>query len=72
MEKALTVPNKALHPPRRALPALPPIVFAKLYYVLLKEKENSMPVYMIYGMSAYCRTILVLPVLRLFQKPNQT
>lgn len=46
---------------------LPPIVFAVLIYVLLKGK-SSMPAYMIYCMSAYCLTIWILPLPRLFRK----
>ena len=59
--------NKLLHPPKWVLLTLPPIVFAALIYVLLKGK-NSMPAYMIYCMSAYCLTIWVLPLPRLFRK----
>lgn len=67
MEKALAVLNKLLHPPKWVLFTLPPIVFAALTYVLLKGK-NSMPAYMIYCMSAYCLTIWILPLPRLFRK----
>ena len=68
MEKALAVLNKLLHPPKWVLLTLPPIVFAALTYVLLKGKKNNTPAYMIYCMSAYCLTILVLPLPRLFRK----
>ena len=67
MKRAWTLLEKLLHPPKLVLLTLPPIVFAALTYVLLKGK-NSMPAYMIYCMSAYCLTIWVLPLPRLFRK----
>ena len=67
MKRAWTLLERLLHPPKWLLLTLPPIVFAALTYVLLKGK-NSMPAYMIYCMSAYCLTIWVLPLPRLFRK----
>ena len=67
MKRAWTLLERLLHPPKWVLLTLPPIVFAALTYVLLKGK-NSMPAYMIYCMSAYCLTIWVLPLPRLFRK----
>lgn len=67
MKRAWTLLERILHPPKWVLLTLPPIVFAELAYVLLKGK-NSMPAYMIYCMSAYCLTIWVLPLPRLFRK----
>ncbi len=63
--------ERLLHPPKWVLLTLPPIVFAALTYVLLKGK-NSMPAYMIYCMSAYCLTIWILPLPRLFRKVKET
>ena len=59
--------ERLLHPPKWVLLTLPPIVFATLTCMLLKGK-NSMPAYMIYCMSAYCLTIWILPLPRLFRK----
>ena len=67
MKRAWTLLERLLHPPKWVLLTLSPIVFAALTYVLLKGK-NSMPAYMIYCMSAYCLTIWVLPLPRLFRK----
>ena len=67
MKRAWTLLEKLLHPLRWVLLTLPPIVFAVLIYVLLKGK-SSMPAYMIYCMSAYCLTIWILPLPRLFRK----
>ena len=67
MKRAWTLLERLLHPPKWVLLTLPPIVFAELAYVLLKGK-NSMPAYMIYCMSAYCLTIWILPLPRLFRK----
>lgn len=44
------------------------IVFSALTYVLLKGKKSSTLTYMIYCMSAYCLTIWILPLPRLFRK----
>ena len=67
MKRVWTLLERLLHPPKWVLLTLPPIVFAALIYILLKGK-NSMPAYMIYCMSAYCLTIWVLPLPRLFRK----
>ena len=71
MKNVLAVLDKLLHPPKWVLLTLPPIVFAALTYVLRKEK-NNMPAYMIYCMSAYCLTIWILPLPRLFRKVKET
>ena len=71
MKRAWTLLERLLHPPKWVLLTLPPIVFAALTYVLLKGK-NSMPAYMIYCMSAYCLTIWILPLPRLFRKAKET
>lgn len=68
MKKALALLDKLIHPPKWVLLTLPPIVFAALTCILLKEKKNSTPAYMIYCMSAYCLTIWILPLPRLFRK----
>ena len=67
MKVVWTLLEGLLYPPKWVLLTLPPIVFAALIYVLL-EGKNSMPAYMIYCMSAYCLTIWVLPLPRLFRK----
>lgn len=67
MKRVWTLLEGLLHPPKWVLLTLPPIVFAVLIYVLLKVK-SSMPAYMIYCMSAYCLTIWILPLPRLFRK----
>ena len=67
MKRVWTLLERLLRPPKWVLLTLPPIVFAALIYVLIKGK-NSMPAYMIYCMSAYCLTIWVLPLPRLFRK----
>ena len=71
MKRAWTLLERLRHPPKWLLLTLPPIVFAALTYVLLKGK-NSMPAYMIYCMSAYCLTIWVLPLPRLFRKAKES
>lgn len=68
MKNVLAVLDKLLHPPKWGLLTLPPIVFAALTYVLLKGQKSSTLTYMIYCMSAYCLTIWILPLPRLFRK----
>ena len=70
MKRVWPLLERLLHPPKWLLLSLPPIVFAALTYVLLKGK-NSMPAYMIYCMSAYCLTIWILPLPRLFRKAKE-
>lgn len=67
MKKALEVLQKILHPPKWALFFAPPVVFAALIYLFLTGQNNSTPAYVIYGMSAYCLTVLVLPLPRLIR-----
>ena len=68
MKNILAVLDKLLHPPKWVLLTLPPIVFAALTYVLLKGQKSCTLTYMIYCMSAYCLTIWILPLPRLFRK----
>ena len=78
MKRTWTLLERLLHPPKWVLLTLPPIVFAALTLVLLQEKD-SMPAYIIYGMSAYmiyclsanCLTIWILPLPRLFRKAKE-
>ena len=68
MKNVLAVLDKLLHPPKWVLLTLPPIVFAALTYVLLKGQKSCTLTYMIYCMSAYCLTIWILSLPRLFRK----
>lgn len=67
MKNARHVLEHLLHPPKWVLLTLPPIVFAALTHVLL-QGEDSMPAYILYGVSAYCLTLWILPLPRLFRK----
>ena len=71
MKRAWTLLERLLHPPKWVLLTLPPIVFAALTHVLLQGKD-SRPAYIIYGMSAYCLIIWLLPLPRLFRKARAT
>lgn len=62
MKKALAIFNKLLRPPKWVLLLAPPIVFAALIAVFLSGQNSSAPAYLIYGLSAYCLTILILPL----------
>lgn len=68
MRKVLTLINKLLHPPKLVLILVPPIVFTALVYVFLTGQKDSTQAYLIYCMSAYCLTILVLPIPKLAGK----
>ena len=54
--------GKLLHPPIWVLLFIPPVVFAALIYIFLTEQNNSALAYPIYGLSAYCLTVLILPL----------
>ena len=62
MKRALTVLGKILHPPKWVLFTAPPLVFAALIYIFAVGQNDSAPAYLIYGLSAYCLTIVVLPL----------
>lgn len=70
MRKVLTLINKFLHPPKLVLILIPPIVFASLAYVFITG-QNTLA-YPIYCMSAYCLTILVLPIPKLARNAKAT
>ncbi len=67
MKKALAILGKILHPPKWVIFLAPPIVFAALIYIFATEQSNSTPAYVIYGMSAYCFTVLILPLPKLIR-----
>ena len=67
MKRVWTAQGKFLHPTKWVLLGLPPVVFAILAYVLRTE-ISGIPAYLIYGMSAYCLIIWVLPLPQLFRK----
>ena len=62
MKKASSVLQKLLHPPKWVLFLAPPVVFAVLSYIFLTGQNSSALAYPIYGVSAYCLTILILPL----------
>lgn len=72
MRKVLTLINKFLHPPKLVLILVPPIVFASLAYIFITGRNGSALAYPIYCMSAYCLTILVLPIPKLARKAKAT
>ena len=59
MKKALAIFNKLLRPPKWVLLLAPPVVFAALIAIFLTGQNNSALAYLIYGLSAYCLTILI-------------
>ena len=67
MKKAFAILNKLLHPPKWVLFLVPPIIFAALIYIFLIGQKNSALAYPIYGLSAYCLTILILPLPKLMR-----
>lgn len=68
MKKMLAVLNKLLHPPKWIRFLAPPIVFAALIGVFITKQNNSTPAYLLYGMSAYCLVLCVLPLPELVRK----
>lgn len=65
MKRVWVALEKLLHPPIWVLLGLPPVVFAILAYVL-RTGIGGIPAYLIYGMSAYCLILWVLPLPQLF------
>lgn len=65
MRKTLAISKKLLYPPKWVLLTAPPVVFAALIYIFFAGQQNSALAYPIYGLSAYCLTILVLPLPKL-------
>ncbi len=62
MKKVQAILNRILHPPKWVLFLAPPVVFAVLAYVFITGQNNSAPAYPVYVASAYCLTILILPL----------
>lgn len=67
MKKALAIFNKLLRPPKWVLLLAPPVVFASLIYIFLTGQNSSALAYPIYGLSAYCLTVLILPFPKLIR-----
>ena len=68
MKKVLTAFRTLLHPPRWVLLFFPPVVFAALILVFLKGWDGTAAAYIVYPLSAYCLTVLVLPMPQLLKK----
>lgn len=62
MKQVLTVLHKLLHPPTRMLIFMPPVVFAALIFVFITGQTDSTLACLIFGLSAYCSAILILPL----------
>lgn len=62
MKKVLAIFSKLLYPPIWVLLFIPPVVFSVLIYIFLTEQNNNALAYPIYGLSAYCLTVLILPL----------
>ena len=67
MKKVLTIFNKLLYPPKWVRLLAPTVVFAALIYIFLIGQKNSALAYPVYGLSAYCLTILILPLPKLIR-----
>ena len=68
MKKMFALLNKLLHSPKWIRFLAPPIVFAVLIGVFITKQNNSTPAYLLYGMSAYCLVLCVLPLPELVRK----
>lgn len=62
MKKLTKVINRFLHPPKWARLFVSSITFAALTYVFAAEQTDRVATYVVYGMAAYCLTVLVLPM----------
>lgn len=61
MKKLLTALRRLLHPPGWAL-LLTPTVFSALAYIFITGQTDRIPAYPVYGLSAYCMVILLVPI----------
>lgn len=64
MKKVISFVKIFLHPPKWLLWIISPVVFTALIYIFIAGKNDSVSSYIIYGVSAYCLTALVLPLPR--------
>lgn len=60
MKKARAILRKLLYPPKGVLYCLPPAAFAALIFIFAAEKQESLPAYVIFCMSAYSLVILAV------------
>lgn len=68
MQKIKMILRKLLYPPKPVLFLLPPAVFAALIFIFVTGREKSVPAYLIFGMSAYCLTIVVAALPKFFRR----
>lgn len=68
MKKASAFFNRLLRPPRWILFSAPPLVFSALALIFINELEDSIPAYVIYGMSVYCLAIIIIPLPKFIRK----
>ena len=66
MKRLLAAARRLLYPPQWVRLWMPPPVFAALIAVLAGGHSHSTAAYPIYGLSAYCLVIVLLPLPRLF------
>lgn len=72
MKKLLTAANRLLHPPMWVRLVLSPAVFAALVYAFAAGQERSALAYPVFCMSAYCLTILILPLPEWIRRTKST
>ena len=72
MKKAKKLLTKLLYPPIWMRMLLPFLTFPALIYIFFSRKENSMPAYVVYAISAYCLVILVIHIPKLFKRIKST
>lgn len=62
MKRVFACVNRLLHPPKWVRLLVSPAVFAALTFVMIFGRNDGMPAYLLYGMSAYCLAVSVLPL----------
>ena len=62
MKRVLSVVRGLLHPPKWMLLSVPPAVFAVLADLFAQGRTDSMAAYLLYGLSAYCLLVWLLPL----------
>ena len=62
MKRVLHFLSELFHPPKWVTVLVPPVIFAALLYVFAAGQEQSVLAYPVFVLSAYCLTILLLPL----------
>ena len=72
MEKVKAVIKELLYPPKWVYFSVCPIVFALMIYLRAADTSYGAPTYAVYALSAYCMTVIVVPLPKLISKAKKS